>query len=306
MPCLKIFIFLLVQFGITMASVAEFISGLNEEQKAEALRLLNPALGAGGGDAGGDQGAGGGGEAQAEANIDDGKVPKLPIFSGIEKGSEVPYELWRFEVRYLKSHDYTEHVIQRAIHKSLRGTAAKSLCHMGDKASSDEILKKFDTMFGNVSDEQSIMSQFHSAVQEPHESITAWGCRLEGLLADSTFLRPDQKTKQLRSKFWDGLEDDGIKNAIRHRYDNNETFEALLAAARNLEKPVKEKPVKAKLNEAVEVKSTSLKDLEGKLSEVTKLLTDLTAKVNKPSPKKIGPCHKCGKMGHLKYSCKEN
>lgn len=283
-----------------MASVQEFINGLDDAQRAEALRLLNPAPveneNAPAGGAGGADNA----QGQAVSRFDDAKVPKLPFFSGVEKGSDVPYLLWKFEIQYLLGNQCPENMVQRAIHRSVKGTAAKALCHMGDKATSGEIVSKFDKLFGNVTDEQYILSQFHSATQESSESVTAWGCRLEGLLADSSTLIPEQKTEHLRSKFWDGLRDGSIKNAIRHRYDNNETFEALLAAARNLEKPI----VKVKLNEVAEVKSSSLKDLENKISEMSKLLNDLNAKVN--SPKRIGPCFKCGQMGHLQFNCKGN
>ena len=281
-----------------MASVADFINGLNPDQKTEALRLLGEGRTS-------PSNSGESGATGPTDSVDDGKVPRLPNFSGAEKGSEVPYRLWKFEVEYLSKNGYPEHTVQRAIHRSVRGMAADVLCFLGQKASSDEILKKFETMFGNVADEQTILSQFHSAKQQAHESITSWGCRLEGLLADSTSLISEQKKQQLRSKFWDGLRDESVKNAIRHRYDNKEEFSELLSAARALEKPVK-----ASVQEA---KALDMKDLEKKINEMSKLLSELHGKVNRqgrsthtqPS-RRVGPCHRCGEMGHLRYSCPLN
>jgi len=281
-----------------MASVADFVNGLSQDQKTEALRLL------GAGPGGPNQNREGGAPGPA-VSVDDGKVPRLPMFSGADKGSDVPYRLWKFEVEYLNKNGYPEQSVQRAIHRSVRGMAADVLCFLGEKASSLEIIKKFDTMFGNVADEQTILSQFHSAKQQANENITSWGCRLEGLLAESSSLRPEQKKEQLRSKFWDGLRDEGVKNAIRHRYDNKEEFVDLLSAARALEKPVK-----ATVQEA---KALDMKDLEKKINDMSKLLSELHSKVNRekrsthPQPsRRIGPCHRCGQMGHLKYACPLN
>jgi uncharacterized protein YutD len=53
---------------------------------------------------------------------------------------------------------------------------------LGEKATFSDILNKLDTLFRNVSTNESAMQSFYSESQKPSENVTSYGCRLEILL----------------------------------------------------------------------------------------------------------------------------
>ena len=77
---------------------------------------------------------------------------------------------------------YSSHSLVLRIRKSLRGTARKIKTNLGDRASVMDILRKCDTLFGDVSNYGMIMQEFFNATQREDESITSFSCRLEGIL----------------------------------------------------------------------------------------------------------------------------
>ena len=81
-----------------------------------------------------------------------GYIPKLPFFSGEDvKPGECSYLQWRTEVQSLIHGSlYPGHILVQAIRRSLRGTAAEVLLHLGEDITHDVVLTKFDTIFGNV------------------------------------------------------------------------------------------------------------------------------------------------------------
>lgn len=73
-------------------------------------------------------------------------VPKLPTFSGTDEPQkgEVKYEVWNFEVKCLQnSRQYQEHILLLAVRNSLKGLARRMLVSVGDKASLEDIIKKW-------------------------------------------------------------------------------------------------------------------------------------------------------------------
>ena len=169
------------------------------------------------------------------------ELPKLPIFSGDETGAklEISYEVWRFEARCLVSDGTLEdHLILQAIRASLRGTARQMLIPLGEKASISDVLKKLDTLFGNVSSAETVLQQFYTASQSDKESVTAYGCRLETLLQTAIqagHVAKSSGNDMLRSRFWTGLRDDKLKSQTRHKFDSIRDFDHLLREIRAVE-----------------------------------------------------------------------
>ena len=73
---------------------------------------------------------------------------------------------WRFEVRGLvRDNIYSEPVIVQTLRRSLRGTAADVLLHMGESLKIDEVIDKMDKVFGNILPSEAVLKQFYSAKQ---------------------------------------------------------------------------------------------------------------------------------------------
>ena len=68
-----------------------------------------------------------------------------------------------------------------AIRSSLHGKAGSIAVRLGTEASITDILKKMDSVFGEVDTETDLLAALYSARQGPAESVSDWGCRLETL-----------------------------------------------------------------------------------------------------------------------------
>lgn len=167
-------------------------------------------------------------------------TPKLPCFSGesVQKG-EVTYDVWKFEANCLVSDpSIAEQVVLSVMRKSLRGTARQMLIPLGETASSTDILNKFDTLFGNVSSNESVMQEFYSESQREGESVTSYSCRLESLLqvaVSKGHVSPGSKNDMLRSKLYTGLRNDKLKTLTKNKYDTVSDFDTLLREIRSAE-----------------------------------------------------------------------
>ena len=76
---------------------------------------------------------------------------------------------------------YPEAIILQAVRRSLRGTAADILLHLGETVSVDEVLGKFEKVFGNILPPEAILEKFFSAKQIDGERVVTWACRLEDI-----------------------------------------------------------------------------------------------------------------------------
>lgn len=167
-------------------------------------------------------------------------APKISFFSGDDQKGDITYNEWRFEVRCLvHDPDITHSVLVQAIRRSLRGTARTMLVSLGEFASCDQILAKLDSLFGDVSTNGMIMQEFFNSNQKSDESVTSFGCRLEGLLQlaiQHGNLPPEDKNDLLRHKFWTSLSSDKLKSQTRHKYDSLTNYDDLLREIRMVEK----------------------------------------------------------------------
>ncbi|XP_060594793.1 uncharacterized protein LOC132749121 [Ruditapes philippinarum] len=166
---------------------------------------------------------------------------KLPFFSGEVpplKG-DVTYDVWRYETKCLLSDSsLTENICLQVIRKSLRGSARQVLIPLGEKATLSDILNKLDTLFGNVSTNESVMQSFYSESQKPSENVTSYGCRLETLLqvaVERGHVSHSSRNDMLKSKFWTGLYDEKLKLLTSHKYDAISDYNRLLREVRAAE-----------------------------------------------------------------------
>ena len=122
-----------------------------------------------------------------------------------------------------------------------------------------------------------------------------------------------QKVNVLRTQFWTGLFNQEIKNAIRHKYDNNASYEDLLSAARSVAKEY----ASVTATSAVTQLETPSKQ-EDKLDSIIQRLEQLEARnINSYASTTSGgssqnynhkrrpkiKCFFCNKFGHYKKDC---
>jgi len=175
------------------------------------------------------------------------QAPRLSFFSGEDqKGDASSYYEWHFEVKCLLSdEDLTPSTVAQAIRKSLRGPAKMILTTLGENASVDIILRKLDTLYGDVSSHGMIMQEFFNSTQRPGESVTSFGCRLEYLLqiaVEHGKMTTDGKNDALKHKFWTGLSSEHLRSQTRHKYDSLSDYDSLLREIRIVEKEMENYP----------------------------------------------------------------
>jgi hypothetical protein len=226
-------------------------------------------------------------------------TPRIACFSGDEE-KDSSFEAWKFEVMTLvKEGTYSDKVITSALMKSLRGDAAKVVRRLGLNASIEDILNKFEGIFGTVEDSENLLSNFYSAEQLPNEKVSTWGCRLEDLLDRALQGQPISSKSvddMLKMKFWSGLRDH-IKEATRHLRNSVKDFDQLRVEARKVEhehsgsfhenprlnKSAHLKAMKAKSGESdVDKMKGDIRDMNTKIGELHSLM--MTHLSSKPHP----------------------
>ena len=86
------------------------------------------------------------------------------------------YDLWRHQVHSLIKEKHPEKGIFDAIRLSLHGKASSIVVRLGAEASITDMLKKMDSIFGEVDTEADLPAALYSARQGPIESVSDWGC----------------------------------------------------------------------------------------------------------------------------------
>jgi hypothetical protein len=263
-------------------------------------------------------------------------IPKLSIFNGKDGANDYSYESWRFDVQQLLTSGFSSRVVRMAIVRSCRGTPATVLQALGDNFHPEEVLLAFDKRFASVATPETLLSQFYSASQRDGETVNAWGCRLENLLSKPQlrYLDRTSRASMLRERFWRGLRTHSLRNALRHRFDANASYEELLVCAREVEEESgdssSQSSKSSKSSKKASVASAQisdsslaaltkqLKDIQDRLAALEKLSQGRRGKgrgrgsgcqqqsqEKKPQSQgdKKPTCYECGKEGHYRNKC---
>ena len=254
---------------------------------------------------------------------------RLSNFSGEKAKGEVSFEQWRYEVKgMVRDKIYPEAIILQAVRRSLRGTAADILLHLGETVSVDDVLGKFEKVFGNILPPEAILEKFFSAKQIDGERVATWACRLEDILAklqdtqdeSSPLVDKSAAATMLRNKFFSGLRMGQIKNAIRHQFDSKKSYEDLLVTARvaELETDSEQKTVKAHQATTVDgAMAAKLDMLLAGMDAMEKRMSALEQRQRGPAASRnpagsyqprpfVGRCYGCGQEGHPRTRCPLN
>jgi hypothetical protein len=202
----------------------------------------------------------------------------------------------------------------------VRGTAADVLLHLGNTITVQTVIDKFDNIFGDVLPMDVLFEKFYTARQKEGESVAAWACRLEDILAklmarDPMAIASGAAQGMIRSKFWSGLSDDKVKNALRHRFDGGATYNELLVAARVNELEAVQTAPTVKPVPNVHQQTMSDGQMLSKMDALMKQLSLVQQRLEKlegTPPVRAAPtdarpfrgrCFKCHQPGHKASEC---
>ena len=323
----------------------EYVEKLSEEDKAKLLGLLSGARpkvpennGLSGDEQGSDQssldemGAAGGGTAnrnngnQGQQGVYKMKMPKLSTFSGSKTSkNEPPFTVWKFEVENLRQ-NFREADVKSAIFQSVSGDAAKTLVRLGQGASVQRILDKFQKVFGSVISDEKKLTDFFNSEQKPNETVAEWACRLEELMYECNLAGLPDRDTLLKARFFSGLFSDDISQAVQHEYKTVE-FDQLLVLTREAEDRIATKKNKAiakaqvvsHKDQQLEEIRKSLKTLTTKAEDWERRLTRIeqNSRTNQQGKQKGNKstsannsnkefvCYFCKQTGHIKRNCAE-
>lgn len=244
------------------------------------------------------------------------ETPKLPPFSG-EVGKDASFGRWQYEVKCLLNQSFPPHVVMNAVHKSLKSPAAEVVTHLGHTATVQNILSKFQSIYGTVLSGEALLRKFYVEAQTRGQTCAQWSCMLEDCLfqaEEQGVVNKESVSKLLCSRFWSGLEDSRIKEALRHRV-STVTFDKLVVEARSLEEEFR-LDSKPKAHHVAAL-SPQVSSMESKMDMLLKRMEQLEVKVqsgiytrqtSQQQTEQSGErkCSKCQQIGHLAFGCRKD
>jgi hypothetical protein len=234
---------------------------------------------------------------------------RLSIFSGDD--CNVSYSHWKYDVNCLVR-EHSDSTIMSAFRRSLKGTASEVLLHLGEDVKVKAVLEKFDIVFGNVFAIEQLLEQFYSASQKVNESVALWGCRLEEIVENAKqrkAINSDSVSNMLRSKFWSGLVNSPVKEALRSSYNSGASYVGLLREARVVEMEFQSKSQsqttcqQVSAGSDVESINSKLDSLLSKIDSFDSRLCKLEDQSRSSSDRK---CFRCQQVGHFRNRCPLN
>ena len=217
--------------------------------------------------------------------------PKISIFYGdttVLKKGEVIYDQWKYEVRGLMtSGKFSEEMILQAMRRSVKGEASRVLMRLGGDVTYEEVMRKFDSVYGVIETKENILANFYSARQREGEDITEWSCRLEDLLSravEQQLVKKNQVDEMLKAMVFTGMRPD-LKNICGYVVEKFDNFDDLRVALRILEKEhfgEKSKTAHSHVGSETSVRKEidELKGAVGEMATSLRLVSDQIKEIN--------------------------
>nr|KAG5690731.1 hypothetical protein BaRGS_022422 [Batillaria attramentaria] len=154
---------------------------------------------------------------------------------------------------------------------------------LGTGATLEDLLAKFDSIYGTVQQKESVLAQFYSARQREGEDVATWSCRLEDLLMQAESLgkvEPADRNDKLRTMFWTGLLPH-LRDKSGHKFDAITDFDRLRVEIRRMEQydPLRETEKKPAVNKMAQSSAVSKEDPKGQKLEAR--IQQLTAEIER-------------------------
>ena len=255
------------------------------------------------------------------------ETPKLSVFSGTNR--DCSYARWSFEVRCLESEGvFATGTVLAAVRKSLRSPAAETIIHLDSNAGLDQVMRKLQSLYGTTISGDTLLEKFFSEPQEDGESCASFCTRLEECVyaaSEKGAVSVDAIPQMLRSRFWAGLVNPDVKNALRPKRTHLD-LEQLVEEARALteefrprggqagkNKGWKRVEVKTHITDEQQVINKKIMDDLGKLQALTAKLAASMEEIRRPgaaggaAERSTGPavCSACNQSGHIAIGCRK-
>ena len=114
--------------------------------------------------------------------------PNLPMYGSSK--DKMTYHIWRCYVLGLRNHGHSDQSILTAIQNSLRGHAGEHYATLAARpwdpahgSQLDQVIADLDRHFGFATNYDGMMSELYKMRQEPHESVSYFGIRLQRQIA---------------------------------------------------------------------------------------------------------------------------
>lgn len=251
------------------------------------------------------------------------EVPKLPFFSGL-KDKDTSFGRWKFEVKSLwKGGEVQGQALLSTMRRSLKSPAADALIHLGD-AGFVEIMDKLESLYGTVMSGDTLLTKFFSEPQQDGEDCAQWSTRLEHLCysaAEKDAVDIESLPKMLAARYWAGLRDGKIKEALRPSREDLK-MDQLVVEARKLEEEfgsMGKEDKKDKKKPAVQAQAQQ-DGLTTRMDELMKTMESMAQSFqhhtrhpssnsnssNSSSTKtRDTTCFQCKEDGHLSFGCRQ-
>lgn len=207
------------------------------------------------------------------------QLPRISIFFGEDGKGEVTYQTWKYEIECLKQEKkYPEDQILMAIRRAAKGEAANILRRLGVKASVEEILRKFNSTFGDIDSPELIMKKFYAVEQKPAESLINYAARIEELFSQAVQVRALEATQEtiLKSVFYQGLRQP-LKQFGNLKFETIRDYDRFKIEMRKIESELESSTKKEKESAA---KCSTITQKSSDMEEVKNLLKQMNEKIN--------------------------
>ncbi|PIK41665.1 hypothetical protein BSL78_21470 [Apostichopus japonicus] len=250
---------------------------------------------------------------------------------------EVSFETWKYEVLGVSKEGlYSPSLITPIVRRS-RGQPGEVVRFLGPDSTIAEIISKLEQLYGTVESGAVLLQQVYLSRQESNESASDFGRRLQLLIlraCDRGGITKEAQDSTLRITYWQGLNDEHLKNVTRHKVEQAQDFGEVMCIIRGAEQEIMEskkfhesrfkqapKRIQSQSvqeNTEKQPKCSEPNDSSNVMNRLMKRLDKLEQR-EQGNPAKINPvrqmggqanprgqfvCYRCGQEGHIVKGCR--
>ncbi|PIK39176.1 hypothetical protein BSL78_23983 [Apostichopus japonicus] len=171
-------------------------------------------------------------------------LPGFPFLVGESKPrpGEVSFETWKYEVLGVSKEGlYSPSLLTPIVRRSVRGQPGEVVRFLGPDSTIEEIISKLEQLYGTVESGAVLLQQVYLSRQESNESASDFGRRLQLLIlraCDRGGITKEAQDSTLRMTYWQGLNDEHLKNVTRHKVEQAQDFGEVMCIIRGAEQEI--------------------------------------------------------------------
>jgi hypothetical protein len=202
---------------------------------------------------------------------------KLPSFFGEPGKGEVNYHTWCYDIKCLIG-KLNEDEILRAIRNSAKGEAANVMTNLGVDASLTEVMKKFESIYGDIETPESIMKTLYACHQKKGETIVKYASRIEDIYAKAVQLGAvTHGSDMLKKIFYDGMLKPLKHNSV-YQFHTIANYDDFKVEVRRIEKDLE---IDSESTKCQAINKPEKPEGKSELTEVKELLEKMNERIKK-------------------------